>query len=637
MASTTISRRVFVAGGTPAAAALTATVPSQAIGRTPAPTASTCGCPACTGLICLDRTRFFSGQLLTEADLNNEQSYWLAKSRLHNRFLNGWGVVCGMQVVCSECAGWVTVKTGYAIDPCGNDIIVCTDQNFNVLKAIQACCSPSSQSPNCSPLRYNPPPECQNTPQHWCITIEYQEQQSRLVTPLVQAAPKTSSCGCGGSSTGGCGCGGGSSMQSSYTSGSASGCGCSSSQTQTAATVPTGACEPTRILEGFKLGICPAPTPSIKEGAAPPAPGTANYQYQNCIQGLDQLAAMAPATFAPGSDPNVAYQATCSYYAIVNNYFAQNQFVNHCQLLDDLAQIPIPLPAPPPAGTGDTYNAAVSSILGIVARAHMDCLCMALIPSCPPDPCDDRLILACVSVQNGAIVNICPFEGRQQLIGFTALNYWLGPLFTNIMQLLDNVFERLCCTSATDIIRNGSLFPAQAAYDRTNFTTDGISNPAVFNRLFSTLLAQKLGASMVNLLSPTARAVDLRPFVGQPSTDALAKLGTQGFAVINQDVTNDLSWDAAAISAAAQFAPAAASSIFSGPSGPSKQSLTAYSKGGLLVGIEVTDPTTLLQAQVTKLQHQVDQLTNTNAGAAPPATGTIATIVPQQNPPDASS
>src|SRR5712672_3146475 len=79
--------------------------------------ANPCCCPACTGLQCLDRTRFFAGQLLTEADLNNDQSYWLAKSRLHNRYLHGWGVACGLQVVCGPCDGWVTIKTGYAIDP----------------------------------------------------------------------------------------------------------------------------------------------------------------------------------------------------------------------------------------------------------------------------------------------------------------------------------------------------------------------------------------------------------------------------------------------------------------------------------------------------------------------------------------
>jgi len=609
--STLTSRRIYVAGRTPITAAAWINAPSQVIApaaAAPKAAATSCCCPACTGLACLERTRFFSGQLLSEADLNNEQSYWLAKSRLHNRYLVGWGVVCGLQVVCSECDGWVTVKSGYAIDPCGNDIIVCSDQNFNVLKAIQACCASSTQTSNCSPVRYNPPAECQNTPQHWCITIEYQEQQSRMVTPLVQTPSKSSGCGCGGSSQGGCGCGGGNvSTASASNGGSTPACGCSTAQTQTTTTVPAGACQPTRILETFKLGICPAPAPAVRGQTNSPAPGTAAYQYQACIQGLDQLLAMAPATFAASSNINSDYQATCSYLSIVNAYFAQNQFLTHCSLLDTLAQIPVP--APGPNTTPDVYNDAVAQIVAIVALAKRDCLCMALIPSCPPNPCDDRLILGCLTVQNGVITNICPFEGRQQLVGFTALNYWFGSIFSNIMQILDTALEGLCCDSA-NVGKSSSLLPSGLAYDRTNITSDGISNPAIFNRMFSTLLAQKLGAATVNVISPQARAVDLRPFVGQSGQDAIASLTKQGFTLFSMDVTDDLSWDATAIAAASQFAPAAVST---------GQALTAYTKGGLLVGIEVTDPTTALQNQVAALHARVDQLSSPppNTGAAP--------------------
>src|SRR5271165_4405020 len=100
------SRAIYNPTRTTTAAATTTTTQKQA---------SPCCCLACTGLQCLDRTRFFAGQLLTEADLNNDQSYWLAKSRLRNRYLHGWGVVCGLQLVCGPCEGWVTIKTGYAI------------------------------------------------------------------------------------------------------------------------------------------------------------------------------------------------------------------------------------------------------------------------------------------------------------------------------------------------------------------------------------------------------------------------------------------------------------------------------------------------------------------------------------------
>jgi hypothetical protein len=44
------------------------------------------------------RPRYFAGQLLSEVDLRDEQAYQIAKQRLHNRYLHGYGVVCGLQV-----------------------------------------------------------------------------------------------------------------------------------------------------------------------------------------------------------------------------------------------------------------------------------------------------------------------------------------------------------------------------------------------------------------------------------------------------------------------------------------------------------------------------------------------------------
>jgi hypothetical protein len=60
-------------------------------------------CPACGGLECLCRPRFFAGQMLTEDDLNRLDHYIQAKNRLHNRHLHGWGVSCGLEVVCGVC------------------------------------------------------------------------------------------------------------------------------------------------------------------------------------------------------------------------------------------------------------------------------------------------------------------------------------------------------------------------------------------------------------------------------------------------------------------------------------------------------------------------------------------------------
>jgi len=145
--------------------------------------AGPCCCPVCAGLVCLERPRFFSGQVLSEADLNGLENYVLAKNRLHNRFLHGSGVVCGLEVVCNECDGYVTVKPGYAIDSCGNDIVVCKDTPLDVLRAIQECCTKRRRDP-CDPYQPADNPQCKESEQHWCITIEYQEKEARGVMPL---------------------------------------------------------------------------------------------------------------------------------------------------------------------------------------------------------------------------------------------------------------------------------------------------------------------------------------------------------------------------------------------------------------------------------------------------------------------
>src|SRR5215813_4598595 len=83
------------------------------------------GCAACTTRA-FTRPRFFAGQLLTEDDLALLGDYVVAKHRLHNRALWGPGVVCGLDVLCDPCGdpGSVVVQPGYAINCCGDDIVV---------------------------------------------------------------------------------------------------------------------------------------------------------------------------------------------------------------------------------------------------------------------------------------------------------------------------------------------------------------------------------------------------------------------------------------------------------------------------------------------------------------------------------
>lgn len=69
------------------------------------------------------RTRFFDGMFLTQADLENEQRYWRLKRRLTNRML-GAGVAWGLRVGFDQSRRTFTLSPGYAIDCCGNDLVV---------------------------------------------------------------------------------------------------------------------------------------------------------------------------------------------------------------------------------------------------------------------------------------------------------------------------------------------------------------------------------------------------------------------------------------------------------------------------------------------------------------------------------
>jgi hypothetical protein len=102
-----------------------------------------CGRPppvcTCCELVCFERPKYHCGHLLTDADLSLQVKYQVEKNKLRNRALHGHGVVCGLKLTCDPCCnGHIVVHDGYAIDDCGNDIIVCEKQSFDVVGALRA-------------------------------------------------------------------------------------------------------------------------------------------------------------------------------------------------------------------------------------------------------------------------------------------------------------------------------------------------------------------------------------------------------------------------------------------------------------------------------------------------------------------
>jgi hypothetical protein len=76
--------------------------------------------------------------LLTEDDLQAATDYVVGKRRLTNRYVLGTGVVCGLDASCDPCErGSVVVGPGYAIDCCGNDVVVHCPARVDVVALVR--------------------------------------------------------------------------------------------------------------------------------------------------------------------------------------------------------------------------------------------------------------------------------------------------------------------------------------------------------------------------------------------------------------------------------------------------------------------------------------------------------------------
>jgi hypothetical protein len=181
---------------------------------------SGCGCgrAAATGVVydgAFTRPRFFEGQLLTSDDLQALGDYGRGKDRLHNRYLVGSGVVCGLEVVCS-CAhpGSVVVGAGYALDCCGNDIVVACDQLVDVNELVRALPADAACADPCPPPTKSGNGDKQNgygengdgekpngngkdgkpAPRRYELVVEYAETPTDLVAPYSTGEETSKTC-----------------------------------------------------------------------------------------------------------------------------------------------------------------------------------------------------------------------------------------------------------------------------------------------------------------------------------------------------------------------------------------------------------------------------------------------------------
>ncbi|MER5225465.1 hypothetical protein [Streptomyces flaveus] len=115
----------------------------------------TMGDPARSDTGVPERMRFYPKQLIHAADLNDEQAYHRQKLREHNRFLHGWGVVCGCDVraVPSDEHPWrVRIGPGYLLTPQGDAVSIRADVTFNLANCLLASADPCAFARPCPPV-----------------------------------------------------------------------------------------------------------------------------------------------------------------------------------------------------------------------------------------------------------------------------------------------------------------------------------------------------------------------------------------------------------------------------------------------------------------------------------------------------
>ncbi len=351
-------------------------------------TTGACGCKevatvdTCCELECFERPSYFCGHLLTDADLNQEQRYFLGKNKLYHRSLHGDGVVCGLRLTCDpDCEGSIRVGEGYAIDDCGHDLVVCEPARFDVLTALKkkGWLVPKPPPDPCDPKGEEP--ECEIR-QCFHVVACYREEPDDFEAP--QAA------GCRPDLSG---------------------------------------CEPTRIRETVCFDL-------LDELPADAGPlGDLEARIKACFklfsQGafaaalekeLELLTAIAGGGAEPGKH-QVYFDLFCKLRGLFLLYLDKHPDRYNCRLESEVRQAAFPKapyrgdkPDKDAAGTPAGVPAkdyarqvadAFCHLLGLAWRYAVSCALGELVPPCREPAKASCVVLGTVEVVNGCLVRVC--------------------------------------------------------------------------------------------------------------------------------------------------------------------------------------------------------------------------------------
>jgi hypothetical protein len=361
-----------------------------------------CGtCSTCVSIPCFERPRFFCGQLLTDKDLDAAQRYVIEKNKLHNRYVVGAGVVCGMAVRCDECSpDKVRIEAGYAIDCCGNDIVLCEADDFNVREYLEKCLGPKDDG--CG-TKIKTQSMCDDVEKEYCIFACYAEEDSRPITAMVRNG-----------------------------------------------TCSTTRCEPSRTKETHQFYL-------IEESKIPRSTWKNSLLWkalQCVLEHLDELGGIflkvGLLNYPSESDPipeafqQKAYTLFCDIRNLVIELYKSGPNIR-CNLVAELEKIeayypPKSLATTDPAKYLQGVHNAITLAIAFLIEYLIDCFCDALLTPCPECPEPHGVLLACLTIKNNQVQSICN-TARTQVISGPRVRYWLEPVFYMVHRL----FEYLCC------------------------------------------------------------------------------------------------------------------------------------------------------------------------------------------------
>jgi hypothetical protein len=391
------------------------TNPTQTGGASGQTTKSPCGCgcgqpqpcdPPCCTDVCFERPSYFCGHLLTDDDLTTGQRYTREKNKLYHRALHGSGIVCGLGMRRDlDCPNNILIGEGFAIDACGNDLVVCQQQSFNVISALNQKGYLTAQTPD--PCQDDPNQDCSMTQCFW-IAARYGEEPSDFESPL-----------------------------------------------QSACSPGPASCLPTRIQETVKFDVLDSPPEhrsALEQLIA---------RFECCFRILTEgnFANTVKANREPlkalidGSDGRIG----ANYF----NIFCQLKayFLQHIRrspdpydaLLEDKVQLLTP-PGQTELEREANWRAIAEKsfcgLFGAVWSYISNCMYSAMVFPCPAPKCGGEVILGTVEIKDGKLARICHCD-RPYV--WSAANFW--------QVLVAYLVETKTCEQSVDTLGNAANLP----------------------------------------------------------------------------------------------------------------------------------------------------------------------------------